>query len=116
MVYRFCVASEGYDVDVDAYDDAERGLAYAARMLARDPDAAALLVNGELPAMMDAWYARQSVYPPARDQLLRDLAERAPAIAESLRLALRAPDAQSRVLAAQRLLAQIRGSAVVAAR
>ena len=33
MVYRFCVASEGYnEADLDAYDDAERSLAYAARM------------------------------------------------------------------------------------
>ena len=112
MVYRFCVASGGYDeADMDVYDDAERGLAYAARVLARDPDAAALLVNGELPAMLDAWYARQGVYPPARDQLLRDLAERAPAIAESLRLALRAPDAPARILAAQRLLARLRDPA-----
>lgn len=112
MVYQFCVASGGYnEADVDAYDDAEQSLAYAARMLARDPDAAALLVNGELPAMLDAWYAQRGVYPPARDQLLRDLAERAPTVAESLRLALRAPDAQSRILAAQRLLARLRDPA-----
>ena len=112
MVYRFCVASEGYnEADLDAYEDAEQSLAYAARVLKRDPDAAALLVNGELPAMLDVWYARQGVYPPVRDQLLRDLAERAPAVAESLRLALRAPDAPSRVLAAQRLLACLRDPA-----
>ena len=115
MVYRFCVASEGYD-ELDAYEDAERSLAYAERVLARDPDAAALLVNGELPAMLNAWYARQGVYPPARDQLLRDLAERAPAIAESLRLALRAPDACARLVAAQRLLAHLRDPAPMASR
>ncbi len=56
MVYRFCVASDARSDD--AYDDSENSLAYAAYLLERDPDAAALLVNSVLPAMIDAWYAQ----------------------------------------------------------
>ncbi|MGE5335780.1 MAG: hypothetical protein ACM3N4_13840 [Nitrososphaerota archaeon] len=114
MVYRFCVASDAYGAD--AYDDSERDLAYAAYLLKRDSDAASLLVNSILPALLNVWYAQQGAYPPARDQMLRDLGERAPDIAEHLRLALRAPDAYARIHAAQRLLDVLRGEARMAAR
>ena len=114
MVYRFCVASDAYNAD--PFQEAESSLAYAARLLERDPDAAALLVNSVLPALIDAWYGRQGDYPPARDQLLRDLAERAPDVAESLRLALRASGSHERVAAAKHLLACARGQAELAAR
>ena len=114
MVYRFCVASDAYNAD--AFQEVECDLAYAARLLERDPDAAALLVNSVLPALINAWYWRQGDYPPARDQVLHDLAARAPDVAESLRLALRAGDAHQRLAAARRLLACVRGQAEVAAR
>jgi hypothetical protein len=113
MVYRFCVASDIHGDD--AYYDAENCLAYAAYLLERDPDAAALLVNGVLPAMMDAWYGLRGLYPPARDQLLRDVSERAPELAERLRQALRAADAPERVHLARRLLAALRGDAEIVA-
>ena len=109
MVYRFCVASDAWSDD--AFSEVENSLAYAAYLLKCDPDAAALLLHGALPAMMDAWYGRQGAYPPPRDQLLRDLAERAPDVAASLRLALRAPDAPACMRAAQGLLAALRGPA-----
>jgi hypothetical protein len=102
MVSRFCVVSDDYDQD--AFDDAANSLAYAAFLLKRDPDVAALLANSALPAMMSVWYARQGGYAPARDQVLRDLGERAPHVAEQLRLALRASDAEARVRSAQDLL------------
>ena len=114
MVYRFCVASDAGSYD--AFQEAENSLAYAAYLLERDPDAAALEVNGALPAMVEAWYAQQGEYPPARDQMLRDLAERAPHIADALRLALRAPDARARVRSAERLLAVARSQEKVAVR
>ncbi|HEX6541934.1 MAG TPA: hypothetical protein VF040_09290 [Ktedonobacterales bacterium] len=114
MVYRFCVASDARNDD--AYHDIENSLAYAAYLLERDPEAAMLLVNAALPAMVDAWYAQQGEYPPARDQMLRDLAERVPEIADVLRQALRVADARARVHSAQRLLALLRGQDEVAAR
>lgn len=113
MVYRFCVASDaGSD---DAFQESENSLAYAAFLLERDPDSAALMVNGVLPAMIDIWYAQQGNYRPARDQVIGDLAARAPQVAELLRLAVRALDARARVIAAQRLLAALRNQAVAVA-
>ncbi|HET8907623.1 MAG TPA: hypothetical protein VFN11_11730 [Ktedonobacterales bacterium] len=109
MVSRFCVVSDDYDYD--AFDDVANSLAYAALLLRRDQDAAALLANSALPAMIDAWYARQGDYLPARDQVLRDLGERAPHVAEHLRLALRASNADARVHSAQQLLALLREDA-----
>lgn len=107
MVYRYCVSSDARSFDV--FEDSEGSLAYAAYLLERDPDSAALLVHGVLPAMINAWYAQQGDQPPARDQVLRDLAVRAPDIADLLRLALRALDARAKVCSAQRLLAALRG-------
>lgn len=107
MVYRFCVSSGAHSDD--PYADFENSLNYAAYLRERDPEAAALLVDRMLPAMVDEWYAQRGEYPPARDHLLRDLAERAPDIAELLRLALRMPDVRARLRAAQRLLARLRG-------
>ena len=114
MVYRFCVASDARSED--AYDDAENSLAYAAYLLERDPDAAALLVNSVLPVMIDAWYAQQGDYPPARDQVVGDLAARAPVVAEALRLALHASDVRARVRSAQHLLAVLRAQIEASAR
>ena len=113
MVYRFCVSP---DAQSDGpYADFENSLAYAAYLLERDPEAAALLVNSVAPAMVDNWYAERGEYPPARDQLLRDLAARAPDIAELLRQALRTPDVRAQLRAAQRLLARLRGELETAA-
>jgi hypothetical protein len=109
MVSRFCVVADDYDQD--AFADAANSLAYAALLLQRDQDAAALLANSALPAMINAWYARQGNYPPARDQVLRDLGERAPHVAEQLRLALRASNADARIRSAQQLLALLREDA-----
>ena len=67
------------------------------------------------PAMVESWYAQRGEYPPARGQLLRGLAERAPDIAKLLRQALRMPDVRARHRAAQRLLARLRGELEVAA-
>lgn len=107
MVYRFCVASDA--CRDNAYDESANSLAYAAFLLERDADAAALLVNGALPAMIDAWYAQRGDYPPARDQVVSDLAARAPEVAEALRLALHASDVRARIRSAQHLLAVLRG-------
>ncbi|HKW22070.1 MAG TPA: hypothetical protein VJO13_11875, partial [Ktedonobacterales bacterium] len=71
--------------------------------------AAALLVDRILLAMVESWYAERGEYSPARDQLLRDLAERAPDIAELLCQALHVADARARLRAAQQLLAALRG-------
>jgi hypothetical protein len=113
MVYRFCVSSDARNDD--AFEDSENSLAYAVYLLERDSEAALLLLNSLLPVMVEAWYAQQGVYPPARDQMLRDLAEREPDIAASLRQALRAPDARARMRSAQHLLAVLRGQADAAA-
>ncbi len=113
MVYRYCVSS--HSQSDDAYDDFENSLVYAAYLLERDPDAAALLLSSVLPAMAEGWYAERGMYPPARAQLLRDLAARAPAIADLLRQALHAPDARARHRAAERLLAELRGGEAEAA-
>lgn len=113
MVYRFCVSSDAQSDD--PYADFENSLIYAAYLRERDPEAAAMLVDSLLPAMVESWYAQRGEYPPARDQLLRDLAERAPDIAELLRQALHMPDVRARLRAAQRLLARLRGELEVAA-
>jgi hypothetical protein len=107
MVYRFCVSSDAQSDD--PYADFENSLNYAAYLWERDPEAAALLVDRMLPAMVECWYAERGEYPPARDQLLHNLAARAPDIAELLRQALRMPDVRVRLRAAQRLLARLRG-------
>jgi len=113
MVYRFCVSSDAKGDD--PYAAFENSLIYAAYMLERDPEAAALLVDRMLPAMVDNWYAEQGEYPPAREHLLSDLAARAPDLSELLRQALRVSDAQARVRAAQWLLARLRGEREAAA-
>jgi hypothetical protein len=113
MVYRFCVSSDAQSDD--PYADFENSLIYAAYLRERDPEAAAQLVDRMLPAMVECWYAEQGEYAPARDELLRDLAERAPDIAELLRQALRMPDVRARLRAAQRLLARLRGELEAAA-
>ena len=107
MVYRFCVSSDAQSDDPYAYF--ENSLIYAAYLRERDPEAAALLVDRMLPAMAESWYAERGEYPPARDQLLRDLAERAPDIAEPLRQASLVPDVRARLWAAQWVLARLRG-------
>ena len=107
MVYRFCVSSDAQSND--PYADFENSLIYAAYLRERDPEAAALLVDRMLPAMVDSWYAERGEHPPARDQLLSDLAERAPDIAKLLRQAQRMPDVRARLRAAQGLLARLRG-------
>ncbi|HKW22810.1 MAG TPA: hypothetical protein VJO13_15595 [Ktedonobacterales bacterium] len=107
MVYRFCVSSDAQSDD--PYADFENSLNYAAYLRERDPEAAALLVDRMLPAMVESWYAERGEYPPARDQLLGHLAERAPDIAELVRQALRMPDVHARLRASQRLLARLRG-------
>ncbi|HEY1390923.1 MAG TPA: hypothetical protein VGF38_20475 [Ktedonobacterales bacterium] len=113
MVYRFCVSSDAQSDD--PYADFENSLIYAAYLREREPEAAALLVDRMLPAMVDNWYAEQGEYPPARDQLLRDLAARAPDLAALLRHALRVADGGARLRAAQRLLARLRGEREAAA-
>ncbi len=107
MVYRFCVSSDAHKDDL--YADFENSLNYAAYLRERDPEAAALLVDRMLPAMVDEWYAQRGEYPPACGQLLHDLAARAPDIAELLRQASHMPDVRARLRAAQRLLARLRG-------
>src|SRR5690348_1493096 len=107
MVYRFCVSSDAQSDD--PYADFENSLIYAAYLRERDPEAAALLVDRMLPAMVDNWYAQRGEYPPARDHLLRDMAARAPDLAELLRQALCMADIRARLRAAQRLLARLRG-------
>lgn len=113
MVYRFCVSSDAQSDD--SYADFENSLIYAAYLRERDPEAAALLADRMLPAMVECWYAERGEYPPARDQMLRDLAERAPDIAELLRLAPRMPDVRARLRVAQRLLARLRAEREAAA-
>jgi hypothetical protein len=113
MVYRFCVLSDAQGDD--PYAAFENSLIYAAYLRERDPEAAALLVDRMLPAMVDNWYAEQGEYPPVRDHLLHDLAECAPDIAEVLRQAQRIPDVRARLRAAQRLLARLRGEREAAA-
>jgi hypothetical protein len=113
MVYRFCVSSDA-QCD-DPYADFENSLIYAAYLRERDPEAASLLVDSMLPALVDSWYAQQREYPPARDQLLRDLALRAPDIAELMRQALRASAVDARLRVVRRLLLRLRGQLEVAA-
>jgi len=113
MVYRFCVSSDAQSDD--PYADFENSLIYAAYLRERDPEAAALLVDRMLPAMVDNWYAQRGEYPPARDHLLRDMAARAPDLAELLRQALCMADIRARLRAAQRLLARLRGELEAAA-
>ena len=107
MVYRFCVSSDAQSDD--PYADFENSLIYAAYLRERDPEAAALLIDRMLPAMVECWYAEQGEYAPACDELLRDLAERAPDIADLLRQAPHVPDVGARLRAAQWLFARLRG-------
>lgn len=77
----------------------------AAEAMERDPDAAALALDGMLWRIIRAWYAAYDVPSRWSGDPLVDLAQRAPELAWRLRLALRAPDAAARLAHARQLLA-----------
>jgi hypothetical protein len=83
-------------------------LAVAAERIERDPDAAALLLDGYLYAMLRAWYEEHGWPVPANDKLLDDLDQQAPDLARRVRLALRAPDVAARLGHCRQLLALLR--------
>ena len=59
--------------------------------------------------MIECWYAQQGDYPPARDQLLRDLAARAPDSLSRSGWRFVHPMSACDSGSAQRLLARLRG-------
>lgn len=74
----------------------------AEALLERDPDAAALALEGAMRALVDEWYARRGLVAPDAPHLLADLEGRNAPLAWRLRLALRAPHVAAR-------LAHVRG-------
>jgi hypothetical protein len=91
------------------FADAQARLALELRVAAetseRDPDAAALVLDGMLWRIIHAWYAAIDFPAPRAGNLLLDLEQRAPELAWRLRLALRAPDAGARLAHARHVLA-----------
>lgn len=81
----------------------------AAALLAADPDAAAMVLDGALARLARAWYAAAGIAMPEPARLLNDLERRAAPFAWRLRLALRAPDARARLVHARHLLAVLAG-------
>ncbi len=79
-------------------------LAHVAKLLERDPDAAALLLDGVLRQIGAEWFLARAYAVPPANELLGRLAEMDAAFAWRLRLALRAPDARARYVAAQQCL------------
>ena len=74
-----------------------RDLLLAERLLPRDPDAAALLLDGAPRRIVVSWLAlRGAPYAPG-DDLLAQVERVAPSVAWRLRLALRAPHAEARL-------------------
>ena len=73
----------------------------------RDPDVAAIALDGLLLRMLSAWYAACGWPPCAAGDLLLDLERRAPELAWRLRLALRAPDVVARLAHARQVLAAL---------
>lgn len=82
----------------------EADVARAAGLLERDPDAAALLLDGVLRRVGAGWFLARGLAVPPPERLLERLAERDAPLAWRLRLALRAPDARARLIAARQCL------------
>jgi hypothetical protein len=79
-------------------------LAAAAEALARDPDAAALLLDGLLRRVAAGWFQVRGLAVPDAEDLLGRLADEDAPFAWRVRLALRAPDARARFVAAGQCL------------
>ncbi len=82
----------------------EDELGVAADVIERDPDAAAIVLDGWLRRLVCAWYEAHSFWPPVAGNLLMDLERRAPELAWRVRLALRASDASARIAHARQLV------------
>lgn len=94
--------------DVGELDD---GLNAAAALIERDPDAAALLLDGISWRVAQAWYAGRGLRSPLAAHLLGDLERQAPSIAWRLRLALRAPDVRARLVHCRGLVSAVHAHA-----
>jgi hypothetical protein len=96
-----------YDGD---YDSAyyEHVLDQAALLLARgEPDRAALILDGLAQRMVISWFAESGARVPEPSYLLPRLEEEMSPLAWWLRLALRAPDVDARLVHCRRLLDEI---------
>jgi hypothetical protein len=96
-----------YDGDCDsAYY--EHILDQAALLLARgEPDRAALILDGVAQRMVISWFAESGARVPEPSYLLPRLEEEMSPLAWWLRLALRAPDVDARLVHCRRLLDEI---------
>jgi hypothetical protein len=74
-------------------------LAYAGDLLERDPDAAALLLDGLLQRVGAEWFLARDLPVPPAERLLERLGSACEPFAWRLRLALRAPDVHARFVA-----------------
>jgi hypothetical protein len=84
----------------------EAALHRAAQTLADDPDAAWLL-DGALRRLIGLWFRRRGLEAPAPERALAAIGQLDAAMALRVRLALRAPNAEARLVACRRLLGTI---------
>jgi|GEM_PF-2345768 hypothetical protein len=87
----------------------------AALLGAGQPDRAALLLDGLAQQIAAGWFQQQGEPAPDSLYLLVALEERVPALAWQLRLALRAPSVETRLVHCQHLLASVSSPSNVAA-
>jgi hypothetical protein len=100
---------------IHLYDDGDCDSAYyqhildqAAKYLARgEPDRAALILDGLAQRMVMSWFAQSGARAPEPEFLLPRLEEDMSPLAWWLRLALRAPDVDARLVHCRRLLDEI---------
>ena len=85
----------------------EAELGAVSEALACDPDSAALLLDGVIRRIAAEWFLSRGLSVPAAEQLLGRLGDEAAPLAWRLRLALRAPDARARLVAAGQCLREL---------
>jgi hypothetical protein len=97
--------NDGGDCDSAYY---QHILDQAAKFLARgEPDRAALILDGVAQRMVMSWFAESGARVPELELLLPRLEEEMSPLAWWLRLALRAPDVDARLVHCRRLLDEI---------
>lgn len=79
----------------------------AEALIERNPDAAALLLDGLLNRILDQWLAQRHLERPEPAEMLAQIEQSAPPLAWRLRLALHAPDARARLIHCWELVAVV---------
>ena len=82
-----------------------RVLAYAGQLIERQPDDAALLLDGVVHHIARDWHQRERLPAVPEDELLASIERAAPLVGWRLRLAVRAPDVWARLAHCRALLA-----------